>query len=263
MLGPLRMRFLMALVLLAVVWAVLTGEFLWEWRHEGDVHAQALGSLLSFFASIITAAVTLVYLHLTRRSLAAAEAAIQLQREQWETRMTVKPRFWLMNQASEPGPNGKPHTAVAVTYRKDVAEHYRKDPGHGHHYYTSMSWPLFGVDVWNDGERSMRVSSYRVWVRDEEGIHITRPLVGFVVPPNELRSFPVTEELIALAFRRRAFEERYERAPCADTVVGLRLYYSDWRDDDHASHDEYYLLMTNDGTGDVLLEPLGHRLKQD
>lgn len=243
MLTELRFRFLLILGLLVLVFLILTAIFFYEWRSHGDVHAEAFGSLLTFFAAIVTAAVTLGYLHITRRSLAAAEAAIQLQREQWQMRMTVKPRFWIVKQALDPAAKVREKT---VTYRKDMATRYRKESSHGSFYYDTMSWPFHAVDVWNDGERSMRISSYTIWVRGEENISITRPVVGFVVPPNELRSFAVTDEMIALAFRGRAFMERYERMPCEETVVGLRLMYSDWRGDGHSSHDEFYLMIASE-----------------
>jgi hypothetical protein len=244
-----RIRFLVAALVLAV--ALLTASFLFEWREHGDVHAEAFGSLLSFFAAITTAVVTLFYVHFTRQSLAAAEAAIQLQREQWQMRMTVKPRFWLVKQALDPAAKVRDR---AVTYRKDMASRYKKESSQSSFYYDSMNWPLYAVDVWNDGERSMRLSSYMVWVRDEESIMISRPVVGFVVPPNELRSFPITEELIALAFRGRIFLERYERMPCEETVVGLRLMYSDWRGDDHSSHDEFYMMVASEENREVTVE---------
>ncbi|HVJ07963.1 MAG TPA: hypothetical protein VM554_06240 [Acidisarcina sp.] len=251
-----RMRFLGALALLMVFFLALTAVYLYEWRRHGDAHAEAMGSLLTFFAAIITAAVTLVYLHLTRRSLAAAEAATQLQREQWQMRITVKPRFWIVRQALDPAAKVRDKT---VTYRKDMATRYRKESSHGSYYYDSMNWPFYAVDVWNDGERSMRISSYRLWVRDEESISITRPVVGFVIPPNELRSFPITEEMIALVFRGRTFMERYERMPCKETVIGLRLLYSDWRGDDHSSHDEYYLVIASEESHEVSVERMEYR----
>jgi hypothetical protein len=234
----LRLRFIVGLGVLLVIFAGLTAAFLFEWQRGGDLHAQAFGNLLCFFAASITAVVTLVYLHISRRSLATAESAIDLQREQWEMRMTVKPRFWLVPQ---PENIAKP---IQITYRHDVAEGYVKGSGNSHHYYSSLDWPVLMLDVWNDGERSMRVSSLKMWVRGESGLSITRPMIGFVVAPNELKHYPVTEEVAALVFRRRTFEPRFERAPCDETVIGVRLYYSDWRDDDHASHDMYYLVLT-------------------
>jgi hypothetical protein len=253
MLTELRSRFLLILGLLVLVFLMLTAMFLYEWRAHGDVHAEAFGSLLTFFAAIVTATVTLGYLHVTRRSLEAAEAAIQLQREQWQMRIKVQPRFWIVKQAHDPAAKVREKT---VTYRKDMATRYRKESSHGSFYYDAMNWPLYAVDVWNDGERSMRISSYKMWVRDEENISITRPVVGFVVPPNELRSFAVTEEMIALAFRGRTFTERYERMPCEETVVGLRLVYSDWRGDGHSSHDEFYLMIASEESREVTVERL-------
>jgi len=235
-LGHLRLRFLVALGVLCFGWAALTIDFLWKWHRHGDAYAQAFGSLLAFFASIITAAVTLTYLHVSRRSLAAAEAAIQLQRDQWESRLTVKPRFWMGVQSDQH------HKAMNITYRRDVSDAYHKDAGR--HFYDSLPWPHVAVDVWNDGERSLRIASYRLWIKDEDHLAIERPLAGFVVPPNELRAFPITEDLIALSFRQRTCNERYERPPCDETVVGLRLFYSDWRDDDHSSRDEHWLVIS-------------------
>lgn len=234
-LTQLRLRFLIALGGLFFCYTLLTAYFLWTWHLRGDSHAEALGTLLNFFGSVITAAVTLVYLHVSRRSLATAEAAIELQREQWETRMTVKPRFWVMPQQN--------NKHIDITYRHDIADGYQKG-SRSHYYYETLRVPEYVVDVWNDGERSMRLSSYKVWVRDEENISISGSLVGFVIPPNELRAFPITKELVALLFRRREFQERFERTPCPETALGLRVYYSDWRDDDHASHDVFYLIQT-------------------
>ncbi len=91
-LTQLRLRFL-ALVALVLICVGLTVLFLLAWHRRGDTFALAFGALLSFFAAVTTAMVTLTYLHVSRRSLAAAEAAIALQREQWEARMTVQPRF--------------------------------------------------------------------------------------------------------------------------------------------------------------------------
>ena len=82
---------------------------------------------------------------------------------------------------------------------------------------------------------------------------------GSLIPPNELRSFTVTEELIALGFRTRTFTERYERMPCEETVVGLRLIFSDWRGDDHSSHDEYYLVAVSEEKREVMVERLEFR----
>jgi hypothetical protein len=246
--SQLRLRFLFALIALVLAGCALTADFLWTWHIHGDNYAIAFGSLMGFFAALITAAVTLTYLHVSRRSLAAAEAAIQLQREQWEARITVKPRFWLGRQAGNDGePPGRP-----VIYRKDVAESYRKSAGR--HYYETVSWPQMALDVWNDGERSMRIASFRLWVRDEAHLQIARPLAGFVVPPNELKTIPVTEEVIALAFRQRSFSERYERPPCEETVVGVRLYYSDWHQDDRSSRDEFYLVLCPAHTREVHVE---------
>jgi uncharacterized membrane protein len=231
----LRLRFLIALVALALIWIALTLLFVIAWHRRGDTYALALGALLSFFASVITAAVTLTYLHVSRRSLAAAEAAIALQREQWDARLTVQPRFW-MGIRSE-ATDLFAHRPLTITYRRDR-------PENSQHYYDSVTWPQIVVDVWNDGERSYRLAGYRLWVRDESHIAIERPLSGFVVPPNELRSFPVTPELIALTVRQRQFQERYERPPCEESVIGLRLSYSDWRDDNRSSRDDFYLLLT-------------------
>lgn len=234
LLTQLRLRFLIALVALAGVCAGLTLLFVTGWRRHGDTYALALGALLSFFASIITAMVTLTYLHVSRRSLAAAEAAIALQREQWEARITVQPRF-CMGVHTE-ATDRFAHKPLSITYRRDRAENDQ-------HYYDSVTWPQIVVDVWNDGERSFRLSGYRLWIREEENLAIERPLTGFVVPPNELRSFTVTQDLIALSVRQRQFEERYERAPCEESLIGLRLQYSDWRDDNRSSRDDYYLLL--------------------
>jgi uncharacterized membrane protein len=230
----LRLRFLIALVVLVLGCVALTALFLREWHVRGDTFALALGALLSFFASVITAAVTLTYLHVSRRSLAAAEAAIALQREQWEARITVQPRFW-MGIRTETTDRFAAHP-LPVTYRRDR-------PEKGDHYYDTVSWPQIVVDVWNDGERSFRLSGYRVWIRNEEHLGLERPLSGFVVPPNELRSFPVTEELIALSVRQRQFQQRYERPPCEESLIGLRLHYSDWHQDNRSSSEDYYLLL--------------------
>jgi uncharacterized membrane protein len=231
----LRLRFLIALLALALLCIALTLLFLNAWHRRGDTYALALGALLSFFASVITAMVTLTYLHVSRRSLAAAEAAIALQREQWEARLTVQPRFWMGIRSEDS--DRFAHRPLTVTYRRDRAEN-------GQHYYDSVTWPQIVVDVWNDAERSFRLAGYRLWVRDEDHLAIERPLSGFVVPPNELRSFPVTQELIALSVRQRHFQERYERPPCEESVIGLRLNYSDWRDDNRSSRDNYYLLLS-------------------
>jgi uncharacterized membrane protein len=230
----LRLRFLITLVALVLACAGLTVLFLREWHLRGDTFALALGALLSFFASVITAVVTLTYLHVSRRSLAAAEAAIALQREQWEARITVQPRFW-MGIRTETNDRLSAHP-LSVTYRHDRLEK-------GDHYYDTVNWPQILVDVWNDGERSFRLAGYRLWIRNEEHLAIERPLSGFVVPPNELRSFPVTEELIALSVRQRRFQQRYERPPCEESLIGLRLHYSDWRQDNRASREDYYLLL--------------------
>ncbi|MGB7353139.1 MAG: hypothetical protein WBD06_05530, partial [Acidobacteriaceae bacterium] len=117
-------------------------------------------------------------------------------------------------------------------------------PEDGRSFYDTVTWPQIIVDVWNDGERSFRLAGYRLWVRDESHLAIERSLSGFVVPPNELRSFPTTEEVIALSVRQRQFQERYERPPCEETVLGLRLQYSDWREDNRSSRDDFYLVLT-------------------
>jgi uncharacterized membrane protein len=231
----LRLRFLVAFIALVLLCAALTVFFLIAWRRHGGAYALVLGALFSFFASIITAAVTLTYLHVSRRSLAAAETAIALQREQWEARLTVQPRFW-MGIRSE-STDRFAHRPVTITCRRDRADN-------GQYYYVTITWPQIVVDVWNDAERSFRLAGYSLWVRDEEHLAIERPLSGFVVPPNELRSFPVTPELIALSVRQRQFQERYERPPCEESIIGLRLHYSDWRDDNRSTRDVYYLLLS-------------------
>ncbi|MGC2581516.1 MAG: hypothetical protein WA399_05415 [Acidobacteriaceae bacterium] len=231
----LRLRFLLALLALLLVCGILTIVFLVDWHARGDSFAMAFGALLTFFASVITAIVTLTYLHVSRRSLAAAEAAIALQREQWEARMTVQPRFW-MGIRSE-STDRFAHRPLTVTYRRDR-------PEDGRSFYDTVTWPQIIVDVWNDGERSFRLAGYRLWVRDESHLAIERSLSGFVVPPNELRSFPTTVEVIALSVRQRQFQERYERPPCEETVLGLRLQYSDWREDNRSSRDDFYLVLT-------------------
>ena len=245
----LRLRFLIALVGLALVCLALTVLFLMAWHRRGDTFALALGALLSFFASVITAMVTLTYLHVSRRSLAAAEAAIALQREQWESRMTVQPRFWMgiRSETSE----RFPHRPLTVTYRRDR-------PDKGEHYYDAIEWPQIVVDVWNDGERSYRLSGYRLWIRDENHLALERTLSGFVVPPNELRWFPVTAELIALSVRQRQFQERYERPACEESIVGLRLHYSDWRDDNRSSRDAYYLLLCPPLAKELCIQRIEH-----
>ena len=122
-LTEMRLRFLMWLAALVLFFLVLSAIFFYEWHRYGDVHAEAFGSLLTFFASIVTATVTLVYLHVTRRSLAAAEAAIQLQREQWQMRMTVKPRFWVVKQALDPaGENPRENCDVPQRYGFAVSQ---------------------------------------------------------------------------------------------------------------------------------------------
>jgi uncharacterized membrane protein len=179
----LRLRFLVALIALILGTAALTLLFLVAWHRRGDTYALALGALLSFFASVITASVTLTYLHVSRRSLAAAETAIALQREQWEARLTVQPRFWMGIRTESA--DRFAHRPITITCRRDRADN-------GQYYYDTINWPQIVVDVWNDAERSFRLSAYRLWVRDEEHLAIERPLSGFVVPPNELRSFAVT-----------------------------------------------------------------------
>lgn len=238
MLTQLRLRFLLAFIALLLLCGALALVFLLAWHRRGDTFALALGALLSFFASVITALVTLTYLHVSRRSLAAAEAAIALQREQWEARMTVQPRFWMGIRTGD-GARADARFAprpLSITYRRD-----RND--RGDYFYDTVAWPQIAVDVWNDGERSFRLAGFRLWVRNEENLAIERALSEFVVPPNELRSFPVTQELIALTVRQRQFAERYERPPAAETTIGLRLFYSDWREDNRSSRDDFYLLL--------------------
>ncbi|HEY6448248.1 MAG TPA: hypothetical protein VIY53_17445 [Acidobacteriaceae bacterium] len=234
LLTQLRLRFLLALLALVLLCAGLTVLFLIAWHRHGDTYAMALGELFSFFASVIIALVTLTYLHVSRRSLAAAEAATALQREQWEARITVQPRFWM--SVRQESTDRFAYHPLTVTYRRDRADH-------GDYHYDSVTWRPIAVDVWNDGERSFRLAGYRLWMRDEENLGIERPLSGFVVPPNELRSFPVTQDLIALSVRQRQFQERYERLPCEESHIGLCLRYSDWRDDDRWSRSDYYLLL--------------------
>lgn len=230
----LRLRFLIALAALLLTCAALTALFLMEWHRRGDAFAVVLAALFTFFASMITAVVTLTYLHVSRRALEAAEAATALQREQWQARITVQPRFWIgiRSEASDRF-TAKP---ITVTYRRDSAQNAQ------HHYHT-VAWPPIVVDVWNDGERSFRLGGYRLWVRDEKHLAVERPLSGVVVPPNELRSFPVTQELIALSVRQRQYQERYERLPCEESIVGFHLQYSDWREDDRSTRDDYFLLL--------------------
>lgn len=248
--SQLRLRFLIALAALALLCATLTLLFLIEWHRRGDTFALALGALLSFFASVITAFVTLSYLHVSRRSLATAEAAIALQREQWEARITVQPRFWMgiHHDAAADRFAAKP---LSITYRRDRADD-------GQYYYDTLVWPQIAVDVWNDGERSFRLAGYRLWVRDEAHLAIERPLSGFVVPPNELRTFPVTREVIALSVRQRQFEERYERPPCEETILGLRLFYSDWREDNRSSRDSFYMLLCPPLARELCLQRIDH-----
>lgn len=234
LLTQLRLRFLIGLISLILVCTGLTLWFLFAWHRYGDTHALVLGQLFSFFTSVVIAAVTLTYLHVSRRSLVAAETAIALQREQWEARLTVQPRFWMgIHSESSDRFTARP---LSVTYRRDRADN-------GQSYYDTVAWPHIVVDVWNDAERSFRLAGYRLWVRDEEHLAIERALSGFVVPPNELRSFPVTQELVALSVRQRQFQERYERPPCEESIIGLRLRYSDWRDDNRSTRDVFYLLL--------------------
>jgi len=80
-------------------------------------------------------------------------------------------------------------------------------------------------------------------VRNEEHLVIEHAPASFAVPPHKLRSFPVTEELIAFSVRQRQFQERYERTLCAQSVIGLRLHYSGWREDRHSSRDEHHLRL--------------------
>jgi uncharacterized membrane protein len=141
----LRLRFLVALVALVLLCCALTLAFLFEWHRRGDTFALAFGALLSFFASVITAAVTLTYLHVSRRSLAAAEAAIALQREQWDARLMVQPRFWM--GIHEEAADRFAHRPLTVTYRRDRADN-------GQYYYDTVTWPQIMVDVWNDAERA-------------------------------------------------------------------------------------------------------------
>lgn len=230
----LRLRFLIALIVLILLCAGLTLWLLVAWHRHGDTYALVLGQLFSFFASVIIALVTLTYLHVSRRSLAAAEAATALQREQWEARIVVQPRFWM--GIREESTDRFAHRPLTITYRHDRAD--SRD-----HHYDAVTWPQIAVDVWNDGERSFRLAGYRLWIRDEESLAIERPLSGFVVPPNELRSFPVTQDLIALTVRQRQFQERYERLPCEESRLGLRLQYSDWREDDRSSRADFYLIL--------------------
>lgn len=251
MVSQLRLRFMLALLALTVVCAALTLLFLAGWHRRGDTFAMAFGALLSFFASVITAMVTLTYLHVSRRSLAAAEAAIALQREQWQARMTVQPRFW-MGIRSETGDRFA-HRPLTISYRRDR-------PDDGDFYYDSVAWPQVVVDVWNDGERSFRLAGYRLSLRGEDHLAIERTLSGFVVPPNELRSFPVTEDLIALTVRQRQFQQRYERPPCEETVIGLRLQYSDWRDDNRSSRDAWYLLLCPPLAKELCIQRIEHNV---
>jgi hypothetical protein len=83
-------------------------------------------------------------LHVSRRSLAAAEAAIALQREQWDARLMVQPRFWM--GIHEEAADRFAHRPLTVTYRRDRADN-------GQYYYDTVTWPQIMVDVWNDAER--------------------------------------------------------------------------------------------------------------
>src|ERR1700691_5282676 len=157
----LRLRFLIALVGLAVLCLGLTILFMTAWHRRGDTFALALGALLSFFASVITAMVTLTYLHVSRRSLAAAEAAIALQREQWEARITVQPRFWMGIRPESSDPfTPKP---LSVIYRRDRADN-------GQHYYDTVIWPQIVVDVWNGAHRPFLLAVFGLWARDEDNL---------------------------------------------------------------------------------------------
>jgi hypothetical protein len=123
-----------------------------------------------------------------------------------------------------------------------------------------VTWPQVMVDVWNDGERSYRLSGYRLWIKDEEHLAIERPLSGFVVPPNELRSFPVTHELVALSARQRQFQQRYERLPCEESLIGVQLRYSDWREDDRTSRDNFYLLLCPPHAKELSIQRMEHHV---
>lgn len=65
-----------------------------------------------------------------------------------------------------------------------------------------------------------------------------RPLSGFVVPPHEPRSCAVTRQVIAHTARQQHFEERDERPQRDGSIIGLRLQYSDWRDENRSSRDD-------------------------
>ena len=43
---------------------------------------------------------------------------------------------------------------------------------------------------------------------------------------------------------QRLFEECYEPSPCEESIIGLRLHYSDWRDDNRSSRDDFYLILS-------------------
>jgi hypothetical protein len=64
-----------------------------------------------------------------------------------------------------------------------------------------------------------------------------------MVPPNELQSFPAARQVMALTVRQRPLQHRYEPPPCDETIPGFRLQYSDWREDDRSSREDYSLVL--------------------
>lgn len=48
----------------------------------------------------------------------------------------------------------------------------------------------------------------------------------------------------ALRAGQQDFEVRYRRPPCEESIIKLRLQYSDWRDDNRSSRNAFCLLLS-------------------
>ena len=180
-------------------------DFIHRWHSRGDSFAQAEGNLLTFIAAGFFVMVTLIYIAYTRRSLETAEAAIQLQREQWEHIVKVRPRIRLIE-----GING--HLWYIEKSEMSQVEEIGR-------------FPEVGCVVWNYGQQSLLED---IIVSREDRVEFVEDSCR-MIKPNTEETFDISRAIgILLAPPASEGRNVLQNLPDANTKLKLIVCYTDW-----------------------------------
>jgi hypothetical protein len=210
-----------SVILCALVIGVF--DFIHRWHVRGDAFAQAEGNLLTFIAAGCSVLVTLIYIFYTRRSLETAEAAIQLQREQWDHIVRVKPQIRLIE-----GIDGR------LWYVENSEKGQNELIGR---------FPEITCVIWNHGQQSLFVEEIRVSREDWDNARILVEDSCKMLKPHTEETFDISRavgELLAPLADPRSNVLR--ALPDIKTKLNLVVHYTDWLRQSQGSKPLYFEL---------------------